>query len=111
MKFSIVCRNQCRTLTPDPAGLGSRRQVPARTCLYPTQLFLRDSVFLAADCRNFAEVCKYQGSITKFLSLPPVYSKKRSVCKAGPMYVVVTQISISSGASHLVQGPSIPLIP
>lgn len=111
IKLRIICGNRCRTLMPDPAGLGSRRQVPASACLYPKQLFLGDSLFLAADCWNFAEVCRDQGSIPKFLSLPSVYSKKRCVCRARHTYVVVSQISISSGASHLIQVPGIPLIP
>lgn len=111
MKLRIVCGNQCRTLPPDPAGLGSRRQVPARACLYTTQVFLGDSVFLAADCWDFAAVCRYRGFIPEFLSLPSVYSKKRCVCRAGPTYIVVTQIRISSGASHLIQVPGIPLMP
>lgn len=110
IKLRINCGNRCRTLTPDPAGLGSRRQVHAWACLDPTQLFLGDSVSLAADCWDFSEVSRDQGSIPKFLSLPSVYSKKRCVCKAGHAYIVLTQISISSGASHLIQVPGIPLI-
>lgn len=107
MKVRIICGNQCTALTPDPAGLGSRREVSARACLYPEQLF---PVFLAADCWNFAELCRYRESIPKFLNLPSAYSKKRCVCRAGRTYIVVSQISISSGASHLIQIPGIPLI-
>lgn len=110
MKLRIIGGNQCCTLTPDPASLGSRRQVPARACLYPTQIFLGVSIFLAADCWNFAEVCRCRGFIPTFLSLPSVYSKKICVCRAGRTYIVVAQISISSGASHLIQVLGISLI-
>ena len=105
MWWNIAHWNQCRVLPPDSAGLGGRRrQVPPWACPYPGTALLGGSWFpwLQTVVTLLKSACRYWGSVSKFWSLPSVYSKKRCVCKAGPIYITVIQISISSVASHPV---------